>query len=86
MGHIQPADVRAWVAKMSASGLAPDTVKAIYLTFGQIMSTARIDRLVARTPCVGIKLPKATAREEQHFLSAEQVSQLAEAITPATGP
>jgi integrase len=82
VGHIQPADVRAWVADLSASGLAPDTVKAIYLTFGQIMSTAEIDRLVVRTPCVGIKLPKTTAREEQHFLTAEQVSLLAETITP----
>ncbi|MGH8990227.1 MAG: tyrosine-type recombinase/integrase [Acidimicrobiia bacterium] len=74
--------MRAWVAAMSASGLAPDTVKAIYLTFGQIMSTAEIDRLVVRSPCVGIKLPKTTAREEQRFLTAEEVSQLAEAITP----
>jgi integrase len=82
VGHIQPADVRAWVAKMSAAGLAPDSVKAIYLTFGQIMSTAEIDRLVVRSPCVGIKLPKSTAREEQHFLSAEQVTLLAETITP----
>jgi integrase len=45
------------------------------------MSTAEIDRLVVRYPCIGLKLPKATAREEQHFLSAGQVSQLAEAIT-----
>ena len=82
VGRIQPADVRAWVAELSASGLAPDTVKAIYLTFGQIMSTAEIDRLVVRSPCVGIKLPKTTAREEQHFLTAEQVGLLAEAITP----
>lgn len=79
---IAPADVRAWVAGLSASGLAPDSVKAIYLTFGQIMSTAEIDRLVVRTPCVGIKLPKSTAREEQRFLTAEQVGLLAEAITP----
>jgi integrase len=79
---IQPADVRAWVAKLSASGLAPDTVKAVYLMFGQVMKTAEIDRLIVRTPCIGIKLPKATAREEMHFLTAEQVSALADAITP----
>jgi integrase len=79
---IQAADVRIWVAKLSASGLAPDTVKAIYLTFGQIMQTAEIDRLIVRTPCVGIKLPKATAREEMHFLTADEVAALAEAITP----
>lgn len=79
---IQPADVRAWVAKLSGSGLAPDTVKAIYLTFGQVMHTAEIDRLIVRTPCVGIKLPKATAHEEMHFLTADQVADLAEAITP----
>lgn len=79
---IQPADVRRWVATLSGSGLAPDTVKAIYLTFGQVMQTAEIDRLIPRTPCVGIKLPKLTAREEMRFLTAGEVCTLAEAITP----
>jgi hypothetical protein len=44
-------------------------VKAVYLTFGQAMKTAEIDRLIVWTPCVGIKRPKATAREEMHFLT-----------------
>jgi hypothetical protein len=39
---------------MSAGGLEPSTVKAIYRTFGQIMKMAEIDRLIERSPCVGI--------------------------------
>lgn len=82
LAQLQPADIRAWIAALSGAGLAPDTVKAIYLTFGQILEMAEVDRLIIRTPCIGIRLPKATSREEMHFLNAEQVALLAEAITP----
>lgn len=44
-------------------------MKAVYLTFGQVMKTAEIDRLIVRTPCVGIKRPNATVREEMHFFT-----------------
>jgi hypothetical protein len=33
------------------------------------LQTAEIDRLIVRMLCVGIKRPKATAREEMHFLT-----------------
>jgi integrase len=82
LASIQPSEVREWVADLSRAGLAPETVKAIYLTLGQIMKTAQIDRLIGRSPCVGVELPKQATGEEMHFLTADQVGDLADAITP----
>jgi integrase len=82
MAQIQPAHVRAWVRTLSERGLAPSSVKAIYRTFARVMRLAEIDGVVARSPTIGIELPAETASEEMHFLSPEQVSVLADAITP----
>jgi integrase len=79
LGEIRPSDVRAFVADLSAT-LAPSTVKAIYRTFGQIMTTAMVDGAILRSPCVGVELPAETSHEEMHFLSLEQVAALAAAI------
>src|SRR5919106_26602 len=79
---IRPSDVRAWVKELSDARLAPSTVKASYLTFGQIMRTAEIDGFVRRSPCIGIELPAEVSTEEMHFLTPAQVAQLAGAITP----
>lgn len=80
LGAIQPADVRAWVAELSAKGLAPSTVKATYLTFGQIMRTAQIDGIIHRSPCIGVELPADTSRTEMHFLTPGQVTTLASSV------
>lgn len=80
LGSIKPADVRAWVAALTSKGLAPSTVKATYLTFGQIMSTAEIDGIIRRSPCIGIELPAEGSRAEMHFLTPTQVDALAEAM------
>lgn len=87
IGNIRPAQVRSWVTGLSASGLAPSTIKAIYLTFGQVMRTAEIDRVIPRTPCIGIELPADIGPDrEQHYLTPEEIAGLAEAITPRFAP
>jgi integrase len=82
LASIQPSEVREWVADLTRSALAAETVKAIYLTLAQVMRTAYIDRLIGRSPCMGIQLPKATPGEEPRFLSPTEVARLAETITP----
>jgi integrase len=79
---IRPSDVRAWISRLSNAGLRPGTVKATYQTFAQIMRTAEIDRVISRSPCVGIDLPKEISREETLFLTAEDVDRLAQTIDP----
>jgi integrase len=80
MSAIRPADVRAFVAKLTLSGLAPSTVRATYRTVSQIFAQAAIDKVVPSTPCVTVKLPKDSKQDEMHFLTAEQVNDLADAI------
>lgn len=80
LGAITPAGVRAWVAELSSKGLAPSTVKATYLTFGQIMKTAEIDGIIHRSPCIGVELPADTSGTEMHFLTTAQVAALAGSI------
>ena len=79
MSQIRPAEVRSWVAEM-AGRRSPATVKAAYHVLAQIMRTAEIDGLIAKTPCVGIKLPREYSKQDMVFLNARQVRKLAETI------
>jgi integrase len=54
-------------------------VGSIYRTFSKIMRTAETDRLIARTPCLGIDLPRDDRHEEMRFLGPEEIARLAEA-------
>lgn len=82
LGAIRPADVRAWIARLQDDGLAAGTIGGVYRTFSKIMKTAVIDRLISRSPCVGIDLPKQASHEEMKFLEPAQVEALADAIEP----
>jgi integrase len=83
LAAIGPEDVREWVKTLvEDKQLAPATVKAAYLVIAQVMATAEIDRIIARTPCIGIRLPRDVGGEEPKFLTPDQVATLAEAITP----
>lgn len=85
MSSIRPADVRNFVARLVAAGLAPSTVKGIYLTASQVFAQAVTDGVISRSPCIGIRLPEDRRREETHFLNPDEVGALAEAITPRFG-
>jgi integrase len=80
MGSVRPGDVRAFVAKLTAAGRAPSTVKAIYLTTAQIFDQAVLDGIIIKTPCAGVALPREGRRDEMHFLTVKQVNELAATI------
>jgi integrase len=80
MSAIRPSDLRSLTANLTGAGKAPSTVKATYLTISQVFSQAVIDGIIAKTPCVGVKLPNERHRDEMHFLTASQVNDLADAI------
>ncbi|HKY77756.1 MAG TPA: tyrosine-type recombinase/integrase [Acidimicrobiia bacterium] len=82
MAAVRPADVRKFVGNLVEAGLAPSTVKSIYLTASQVFAQAVTDGLISRSPCIGIRLPEERQREQMHFLTPDQVDVLAEAITP----
>ena len=83
---IRPAEVRRWTASLSASGLAPDTVRKVLQVLAQILRQAEVDRVIARSPIVGTELPRSSGGQEMHFLTATEVVRLADAITPLYRP
>lgn len=54
---IRPSEVQAWVRGLSVS-LAPATVESVYNQFATILRSAVDDRIIARSPCLNIQLPK----------------------------
>jgi hypothetical protein len=82
LGTIKPNHIRAWLSELSVKGLSSATINATYRCLAKILKTAELDGYIARTPCIGIDLPKETHHEEMRFLSPEEVARLAEAITP----
>ena len=82
LAAIEPANVRRFVADLTKRELAGSTIKAIYQALSTILNTAVIDGLIARSPCIGIKLPRISSKSKKHFLDADQVERLAEAIDP----
>ena len=92
-GHILPAfgstaladigqlDIRSWVAELSASGLAPNTVHKAYQVLSKALAAAVDAGLLAITPCRNVPLPKVQ-QQEMRFLSPAEVAHLAAAINP----
>jgi integrase len=80
LGSIRAADIRTWIAELSAKGLTAGSVASIYRTLSKILKTAEIDGFIARSPCIGIELPREQPRDEMHFLSHEQVAVLADEV------
>ena len=78
MSTIRPSDVRSFVANINR---APATVKAIYLTTSQVFDMAVLDGVISQTPCRGIALPSDRNHEEMHFLTPDQVDEIAGQIT-----
>jgi integrase len=81
LAAISQRDVRAWVAELSAQGLAPATVQKAYQLLGKVMGAAVDAGMLAQSPCRRVPLPKAE-REEMRFLTPAEVATLAEAIRP----
>jgi integrase len=81
LARVQPMHARAFKADLLAHGLAPSTVKGILLTTGQIFAQAVDDGLIIRSPFAKLAMPQDREHEAQHFLTVEQVNQLASTIS-----
>jgi integrase len=60
IASIRPTEVQAWV-RGRAEVLAPSTVEVVYRIFSSMLSDAVADRIVARNPAKGVKLPRKQA-------------------------
>ena len=81
LGGLLPADMQAWVARLSASGKAPSTVHKAYQLAAGVLSTAVESGLISRTPCRGIRLPRLEA-QEMRFLTPDEIQHLADTVDP----
>jgi integrase len=85
IGSIRTNDVRAFVASLSAAGLAPASVRKVYNGLRSILKAAEASGLIGRSPCLGIDLPPLR-RTEMRFLTAPELSSLAGTVGPRFGP
>jgi integrase len=78
---IRQRDVAAWVARLTAHGLAPATVVKIYQLFAKVMTAAVAADMLTVSPCRGVPLPKVE-QEEMRYLNPAEIVCLAEVIRP----
>ena len=80
LAAVRPSEVQAWVRTRS-DVLAPATVEVVYRYLAAIFGAAVRDRLVARSPCVGIRLPRVVAAEVRPA-ATDDVLAIADAMPP----
>ncbi len=75
MTDLRSSHLKAWVKELSGV-LAPSTVHLVYSYVRSMMGAAVVDRVIATSPCVGVRLPDIPGRE--YFIpSPAQVHDLA---------
>jgi integrase len=84
LGHlpltrIDRALLRSWVADLQAKGLAPATIVKIAQLAHAALDAAVDERLIARNPASGLKLPRVESKE-MRFLTPAEVTTLVEVI------
>src|SRR5680860_1081026 len=78
LSSVAHADVAAWVADLSAQGLAGSTVRQAHRVFSRVLALAVRDGRLPKNPADGVPLPRAK-RSERRFLTHQQVAALAQA-------
>ncbi|KPM52883.1 hypothetical protein ACG83_25970 [Frankia sp. R43] len=79
VSSIEEAEVREWVTSLVKSGKSAATTIKAYQLLANIMSAAVDAKLIRRSPCYNVPLPKIE-HQEQRFLTVSEVHRLAEAV------
>jgi integrase len=80
LSSLRSSELQAWVTRLG-DRLAPSTVESVYRLLASIATAAVKDRLLARTPCDAVRLPRR-AGSLLVPLTVEEVLALAAAIVP----
>jgi integrase len=83
LGSIRTSDLQAW-AKGRSEVLAPSTLRTVHQLVSAIFAAAVVDRLIASSPAVGVKLPR-DERDEVVPMTSQQVQAVAEAMPARYG-
>ncbi|MFE9955808.1 tyrosine-type recombinase/integrase [Micromonospora sp. NPDC005299] len=73
LSAVSYAEVAAWVQRLTASGLAPATVRYAHRVLSLALAHAVRDGRMSRNPADGVRLPRVV-REEPVFLDHDQVA------------
>ena len=84
LARIEPIRVREWVSSLVASGLSSSRIRQAYQLLSASLQAAVESGYIARSPCVGVKLPKAM-RRDMLFLEPAEVERLARSIVEPYG-
>ncbi|MCH9732732.1 MAG: site-specific integrase [Actinomycetia bacterium] len=75
IGDIRPSQVQTWVAELK---LSASSVGHAHTVLAGILDDAVADRRLVANPARGVKLPRKTVTKPRNYLTAAQVSTLAE--------
>ena len=78
LAKVAHADVAAWVAGLTASGLSASRTRQAFRVLSLMLDLAVRDGRIARNAAAGVKLPRPRVREKR-FLTHAQVGALADA-------
>jgi integrase len=84
LAAITRTDVQGFVSGLTKKGLAPNTVRGIYVRLVSVFEAAVHDRKIAHSPAVKIQLPKVerTAASQVVVLDLDDVRRIADAAPP----
>ena len=86
IARVDQPSVAAWVAALRARNLSASRIRQAYRVLSGMLGAAVQAGYLAKTPCIGVKLPRIPQRDAT-LLTAGQVDELAAAATAtATGP
>ncbi|MEY2447042.1 MAG: hypothetical protein QOH79_518 [Acidimicrobiaceae bacterium] len=78
LSSVRPSEIQAWVKSLEGA-LAPSSTELAYRYVAAVFKAAVADRLIAFSPCVGIRLPKID-RPQVEPLAVEAVDALRAAL------
>jgi integrase len=78
IGYVRHSDVQAWSAKLTASGMAPASVRKTVRVLSLSLDLAVSDRLLAANPCAKVKIARPEVAPRR-YLDHLQVRALARA-------
>jgi len=84
LARIEPIQVREWVSGLVGRGLSPSRIRQAYQLLSASMKAAVESGYLARSPCVGVKLPKLV-RRDMLFLTPTEIERLASCIVEPYG-
>jgi hypothetical protein len=63
LAAIRQREVRAWVADLAATDLAPSTVRKTYHLLGKVLAAAVDAGMIAQSPCQRVPCPRSSGRK-----------------------